>query len=386
MKRVFVYLSVLSMVLGLMAFECSSAELTGAKLYIQQKQYEKAKEALQKEIAKNPLSDEAFYLLGYLYGEEGDIQLMKDNFNKSLAVSKKFETEILESNKYYWATNFNKGVNDFNKATKATAKDTVAIFYEKSITDFSNAIILAPDSIAAYTNLVYTYFNMGRQDDAIPVLEKAMKISSSSDIIGMLGQLYNEKGVKSMDSYRATKIVDDSLKAMGWYAKAITVLEEGRTKFPDNSDILLRLSNAYIGSNKLDVAITAFKAGVEKEPENKYYRYNYGVLLLNSKDYPGAEAQFSKAVAIDPGYTNATYNLAVTYIRWGAQIREEMEAKGEITEGYKDKFNLALPLLEKYLSENPKEPAIWELLGRVYANLGMQEKSDDAFKKADQYK
>jgi predicted Zn-dependent protease len=189
-----------------------------------------------------------------------------------------------------------------------------------------------------------------------------------------------------MENYHTSKNIEDSVQAIDMYNKAIKVLEEGRSKFPENGDILLRLSNAYIGANKLDVAMNAFKAGVEKEPDNKYYRYNYGVLLLNSKDYAGAETQFKKAVELDGEYTNAIYNLAVTYVRWGAQMREEMETKGEVNDSYKEKFNLAIPLLEKYLTTNPKEPQIWELLGRVYANLGMQEKSEDAFKKADQYR
>lgn len=386
MKKAFIYLSVLGMVLGVMAFQCSSAELTGAKLYIQQKQYAKAQEALKKEVEKNPTNDEAWYLLGYLYGEEGNIPQMQESFNKSLAISKKFEPQIVESNKYYWATSFNKGVTNFNRATKASTKDSVDLFYEKAVNEFNNAIILQPDSIASYTNLVYAYFNMGKTDEAVPVLEKAMKVTSDADVIGMLGQIYNEKGGKLMESFHTSKNVEDSVKAIDMYNKAVKVLEEGRTKFPENGDILLRLSNAYIGANKLDVAMNAFKAGVEKEPENKYYRYNYGVLLLNSKDYADAETQFKKAVELDGEYTNAIYNLAVTYVRWGAQMREEMETKGEVNDSYKEKFNLAIPLLEKYLTTNPKEPQIWELLGRVYANLGMQEKSEDAFKKADQYR
>lgn len=385
MKRAVVYLSVLSMILGIMAFDCSSAELTGAKLYLQQKQYDKAKEALQKEVTKNPASDEGWYLLGYLYGEEGDMPKMLENFNKSLAASKKFESQILDSKKYYWATSFNKGVAAFNSATKTSAKDSVNMFYTKAIGNFNDAIMLEPDSVVGYTNLVYAYLNTEKVDEAIPVLEKAIKVSSSADMISMLGQIYNEKGSKLRDTYEKTKAVDDSVNAIAYYNKAVTVLEEGRAKYPENGEILLRLSNAYIGANKLDVAINAFKAGVEKEPGNKYYRYNYGVLLLNSKDYPAAEKQFKEAVTIDPEYTNAIYNLAVAYVRWGTQMREDLETKGDVTDdSYKEKFKLAIPYLEKYLTISPKEPLIWELLGKVYANIGMQDKSMEAFKKADE--
>ena len=203
-------------------------------------------------------------------------------------------------------------------------------------------------------------------------------------MISMLGQIYNEKGSKLMDSYQKDHNMQDSVNAVAEYNQAIKVLEDGRNKYPESGDILLKLSNAYIGANKLDVAMNAFKAGVEKEPGNKYYRYNYGVLLLNSKDYAGAEEQFKQAVTIDPDYTNAIYNLAVTYVRWGTEMREKMEESGDVNDSYKEKFNSAIPYLEKYLSTNPKESIIWELLGKVYANLGMQEKSIDAFKKADE--
>jgi len=54
------YYIVLVVIVGMLstAFQCSSTELTSAKLYIQQKNYDKALDVLQKEVAKNPKSDE----------------------------------------------------------------------------------------------------------------------------------------------------------------------------------------------------------------------------------------------------------------------------------------------------------------------------------------
>lgn len=386
MKKGLIYLSLLAMVFGFMAFQCSSAELTGAKLYINQKQYDKAKESLLKEVQKNPASDEGWYLLGYLYGEEGEMEKMLESFDKSVAASQKFVPQINESKKYYWATNFNKGVSLFNNATKASSADSSKIFYDKAIKSFQNAILMEPDSIASYSNLIYAYINTNQIAEAVPVLEKANKLAKDPETFSMLGQIHNEEGNKLMDQYRTSKNAADSVKAMEKFNEAIKVLESGRKLFPENGDILLRLSNAYIGANKLDVAMTAFRAGIEKDPTNKYYHYNYGVLLLNSKDFSGAEKEFMEAVKLDAEYSNAIYNLAVTYVRWGTEIREEMEAKGEVSDSFKEKFNLAIPHLEKYLEINPREPQIWELLGKVYANLGMQEKSIEAFNKADQYR
>ena len=62
------------------------------------------------------------------------------------------------------------------------------------------------------------------------------------------------------------------------------------------------------------------------------------------------------------------------------------EAEESESDEYKAKFQAALPLLEKYLTIKEQEPAIWDLLGKVYANLGMAEKSKEAFEKADLYR
>jgi tetratricopeptide (TPR) repeat protein len=388
MKKVFIYLSLLSMVFGFMAFDCSSAELTGAKLYIQQKQFDKAKDALQKEVAKNPASDEGWYLLGTLYGEDGNYDKMVEAYDKSVSASPKFAQQVIDSKKYYWATSFNKGVRFFNQAVRSEKPDSAKIFFDNAIDMFKSTIIIEPDSISGYSNLAMVYVSAKHLDEAVVPLEKIIKIGKSPEAYSTLGQIYVDKGTSLKDEYKKTKVVDDSLKSVEYLNKAIQILEEGKAKFPDNSEILLRVSNAYIIAGKMDVAMNAFKEGVTKEPKNQYYRYNYGVVLLNLKQYENAIEQFKEAVSIDPEYASAIYNLAVSYVKWGAAIREIADKKAETADEplIKEKFKAALPYLEKYLTLKPKEPTLWELLGQVYANLGMQDKANDAFKKAEEYK
>lgn len=384
MKKGLIYLSILSMVLGLTAFQCASAELTGAKLYINQKQYDKAKESLLKEVQKNPASDEGWYLLGVIYGEEGNYPQMLDAFNNSLKASKKYEPQIKDSRQYYWATSFNKGVVYFNNATKSTSEDSVKQFFVKAEEQFNNAIACEPDSIISYQNLAYVFLNQNKIDAAIVPLEKMAKIGTTPEAFSMLGQIYTENGNVLMDKFKENKDKADSVKAYEWFDKAISILEKGKAKFPDDGEILLRLSNAYIAANKLDVAMVAFKEGIEREPNNQYYHYNYGVLLLNANRYGEAEVEFKRAIEIDPEYINATYNLGVVYVRWATEMREKAEAEGKEDLSYQDKFKSAIPLMEKYLEKNPQEAVIWELLGKIYANLGMTQKSKEAFEKADQ--
>lgn len=386
MKKALIYLSLLGMVLGFMAFDCSSAELTGAKLYINQKQYAKAKEALLKDVQKNPKSDEGYYLLGYLYGEEGDVPNMIDAFNKSVTISPKFEPQIKDYKKYTWQTSFNKGVGAFNAAVKSTKPDSMKIFFKKAIDLFNNAGLCEPDSTGAYENIVSAYLNMGDQDGAIPVLQKLTDMGKPAYSFAQLGQIYVINGTKIWESYKTSKNIADSAKAFEWYGKAIDVLKKGASKYPSDSGILIQLGNAYYLSGEIETAITSFKALSEKMPENKDIRYAYGVVLLKGKKYDLSVKELEQAVKMDEKNTDAIYNLAAAYINWGNELREKAVKSESGDKSYLEKFQAAIPSLEKYVELKPDEAKVWVSLYQVYANLGMKEKAEEAFKKAEQYK
>lgn len=270
MRRLVLTSLLLVMVFSFAAFQCSSTDLVSAKLYIKQGHYEKAKEALMKDIEKNPKSDEGFYLLGYILGEEQDIENMLINYEKSLAASSKFKDDIINSKLYYWGKNFNGGVSYFNKSTSAANEDSAKMFMDYSIKSFKNSIACQPDSAISYQNLVYSYFNIGQHDLAIEPIKKLIELKNDAGSYAMLGEIYLNKGAAETDS----------VKALEYNNQALEVLQKGRKFHSEDKDILLLLSNAYIATDKIDDAMATFRTGVESEPENKYYRYNYGVLLL----------------------------------------------------------------------------------------------------------
>ena len=63
--------------------------------------------------------------------------------------------------------------------------------------------------------------------------------------------------------------------------------------------------------------------------------------------------------------------------------KESLETE-EYSDAYKEKFKAALPYLEKVTSSDKSDAEAWELLGKVYSVLGMQDKAIDAFNHADQ--
>ena len=365
-------------------FQCSSTELTSAKLYIQQKNWDKALEVLQQEVEKNPQSDEGYYLMGTVYSELDNVDEMILSFDKSLGISNKFEKSINEFRTYQWANNFNRGVNLFQRGNKTTDQDSSSMYYNMAIDAYQKAILLEPDSAETYKNLSFVYLTTGEAEEAIEPLQSLIELNQAEEGYQYLGQVYYTLGANLMSSYRSTQNAADSLKGMSYLNKSISTLEEGLKKYPDNTDMQIALTGSYIEADKIDVALGSAEKLVEKDPGNKTYRYNFGVLLLSANDYAGAETQLKKAIEIDPNYDNAIYNLGVTYVKWGTAMNKEAEKQGMISEDYKQKYEDALPYLEKVVETDTTNIAIWELLGKVYSVLGMTDDANNAFNKADE--
>lgn len=367
-----------------LGFQCSSTELTSAKLYIQQKNWDKAIETLNTEVSKNPKSDEGYFLLGTVYSELDDVDKMIESFDKSLAISNKFEKNISEYRGFQWANNFNRGVSLFQRGNKTADEDSSKMYFDMAIDAYNKAITLEPDSAETYRNLAFVYLTTGKTEESISPLKKLVELEQAEEGYQYLGEVYYTLGINSMSSFKMEKNIQDSIKAMEYYNNAIATLEEGTAKYPENAEMIGTKFSAYIGADRMENALSAAEALVEKDPDNKFNRYNYGVVLLNTNKFPEAETQLLEALKIDPEYENAIYNLGVNYVKWGTAINKEAEDKGTMSDDYKKKYEASLPYLEKVVEKDQSNVAIWELLGKVYSVLGMQDDAANAFKKADE--
>jgi tetratricopeptide (TPR) repeat protein len=228
------------------------------------------------------------------------------------------------------------------------------------------------------------YLTTGQTEESVEPLKKLVEIEKAEEGYQYLGEVYYTLGANIMNDFKSSANAQDSVKAMDYFDKSIVTLEEGLKKYPENSEMQVARTSAYIGAGRIAEAITASKILVDNEPNNKIYRYNYGVLLLNAERYPEAETQLLEALKIDPEYENAIYNIGVTYVKWGTAMNKEAEQKGTISEDYKKKYEAALPYMEKVVEKDATNVAILELLGKVYSVLGMTDDANNAFKKADE--
>jgi len=315
--------------------------------------------------------------MGEVYREKGDVSKMLESFNKSLSFGNTFEKEIKDKKYTAWANAINKGSALFQRSTKMTDADSIQIVLDKSIAELSASTLIEPDSALGYQYLSYAYLTKNDMNSAIAPLNKLIELNKAVDGYKFLGEIYSANGANLKNEGKLEE-------SKAEYNKSIQILEEGLKAHPNESELLLRLSNAYIGADRTSEAIEPFRKGVEAEPTNQYYRYNYGVLLLGAEDFAGAETQFKKAIEIDPNYDNAIYNLGVTYLKWGTYLNKKADEEGKVADDYKAKYQLALPYLEKAVQMKDVDAQTWELLGRVYSVLGMADDATNAFKKADE--
>ncbi|MGB5873332.1 MAG: tetratricopeptide repeat protein [Bacteroidota bacterium] len=383
MRRTFPLLLLLAAVgfFSTTGFQCGSAEVTSAKLYMQQSQWDKAEQSLLKELAKNPNSEETWFLLGQTRLELKNYNGMNEAYTKALAISNAHAPEIGRNRLAIWAKLYNDGVASYNKGKEDSAQ------YDKAIEEFSTAISLCPDSAGTYYVAALTHYAMENHAAAKEHLELSLdRDPTDGNAANFLGQLYYMEGLEKREA-------KDSVGALASFGKAAQSFEVAYKADPGSTDIITALIDAYERAEQSDKAMALTRQAVETDPENKVFRYAYGVFLLKQEDFEGSIKQFEKAVEIDPEYDDATYNLGVAYLNWGVKLKadvdkraEEAAAAGkEIKEdrSYREKFRSAIPYLEKAAVARQDDVGLWQQLGKVYANLNMVEKSQAAFEKFD---
>lgn len=160
-------------------------------------------------------------------------------------------------------------------------------------------------------------------------------------------------------------------------------LEEGLVKFPEEKYYLMSLINNYIYSNRNEKALEYLNTAIAKEPNNaQLYDVMGRVYETGLKDYPNAEKFFSKALEVDPNYTDALSNLGRVYYNQGvnkqgeANLINDSKQYQEELEKAKDFFKKALPYFEKALQLKPDEREYMTALRGIYYNLNMGKEFD----------
>lgn len=356
--------------------------VTGAKLYIQQNKLDKALRVLLKEVEQvNPKNEDAWYLLGYIYARQEQYDKMVEAFDKAVELKPKFRKEnkgvkISKDSgtefhskfgadmikQMVWGKSFNKGVKFFNDALNAPTDSLRTAYFEQAALGFKAAGMIQPDSSMSFRNMAAAYMNLGKYEESISPLKVALERNPrDNEIKTLLAQVYMASGKDSL---------------------AMPMFEQLWADGVHSEEVADFLARGHMKAGDMDGAQAIYKEAIEANPNNYNFRYNYGTILLESKDYDAAIEQLTKAYEFSPESADINYNLGAAYLNRGVAKREALPEDSQ-DKAYVEDFRLALPYLEKSTKINPDDTNTWFALGRIAGQLDKIALAGYAFSKGE---
>ena len=276
-------------VCALAALPAAASDLqTGMDLF-KSKKYVEAAAAFQALVDTSPSYDFGYYMMGMSFLQMGKTADAEKNLQKAIELNgEKFEYHYAMGQAYL------------------VAKD-----YAKVVATMKSAEGLAGDKYKYHLHSLrgQAYASLEKWSEAIDDLEVARQLKPTSAILDQLSRSYYE---------------------LGYYDKALPVLEQGVKAAPQNATMRLMETNALLNlgaESKSDAekatyykkAKTSAEEFKQLKPNDKNAHNLLGRAALGAKDYATAEQAFRKVLAIDSNHCYAMANLGKTYIaeqRW----------------------------------------------------------------------
>lgn len=306
-----------------------------------------------KKLVKDPL-DEA--LKSYKRALELDD---KNRFSRSIKIKLTLLTNDLT----------NLAVEGFNTEDYATSLKAF-----ESILDLQALPVMQEDNPGAVDTIIIfnaglAAFNAGNYDKAVQFYAEAAKYNYNE---GRTYQLLSKAYLEKADTTRA-----------------LTALQEGLAKFPEDNGILVEMTNIYITTGKTDDAMRYLDLAIEQDPGNESFYFVKGSLLDGFGQQEAAIQSYEKAIELNPGYFNAYYNLGALYYNNGVKqvevanaVPPSDNARYEAEVAKADAwFTKSLPLMEKCYELEPDDTYAIESLRNLYYRLQMMEKYEEIMKK-----
>jgi tetratricopeptide (TPR) repeat protein len=250
-------------------------------------------EAIEKnDQAKNPA---AWYYLGRIYLQQGDIVGADSAFTKAETMSPGCKQEISKLRYMGWVPLVNAGIT-FAKEQKN----------DSALALFRQANTIYRDRPAAFLNGGVILANAGQTDSAIAYWKQASEIGERTNAVE--------------DRNAATRNLGAMYQKTNRHQEAVPVLEKYLTWVPNDVEVKRALVMSYRTTGQNDKAAALEKeVGAAPAAAGSPAAASAGpmaaaIALYNEKKYDQAAVAFEKVVAAEPYNRDALYGLANSYI------------------------------------------------------------------------
>jgi|GEM_PF-2004141 len=369
MNKVFHAIAILMIagVLGAADGGCGGSS-GSAETFVANQDYKSAIATIEQDIKDDPQNSELYFRLGKVYFEMKDYVKAKENFNKTLELNPDtpYKENIDGLMFTMWAMAYNDGINYYNKLIKEKNTTTRNTYADSAAYYFNQGIAVRKDTVATYNLLASVYNVQKKTGDATKILEEAIQSKIADEqTYEILSKIY---------------LFSEPVQIK----KAIDVLKVGVVKYPNSAILYRQLGLAYLYDGNTEEAKPIMAKAVELAPKDKYMWFYYGLVFTENKTKEGYEEaieKYSKALEIDPMFSDATYNMSIAYVKLAEMDRKAHENDGSY-EGHKELYNKAIEIL-KPVCERDNKKEQWHLLGKIYAETNQIELSQEALEKED---
>ncbi len=326
--------------------------------------------------------------------------------------------ELEETVTFYWAEEFNAGVNIINDDSVRAATPEPNF---TAIAHFENAAIVQPDSALSYMVMSSSYFNENMIDEAVEMYEIAMSLMERPE-------------AEDYEYMISILLVQQN------FERAIEYSDKARADYPDNTVFVQLLADAYLQSGMQEEAISLVEGLIAEDPDNPQYRRVLGTQIyqtvsilsdqvtelyetafemrrdmrsLQGSERDAAERELNQlqdridsleeemdeltqisiremqiVAELEPDSESANFILGIIFQNRAASLferrnnTEDNQRAQQYDDRARDNLREALVYYERAAEINPDNPENWQSLFQVYTTLGMEEEAMEAMERA----
>jgi len=302
-----------------------------------------------KKSAENDRGNEStYYNLGLVLSKKADLAGAEKAYLKAveldpLYISPQYALGLL----YQYLSRYNEALGRYTIVENLTPYD-VKVYVRIGITlsqlnrndeavEYLNkASALSPDDADPYFRLGLVYKRLKKGKEALLMLNKALELDGGNrEFLQVKGAIQIENGDTEGALLTFTELnVKAPEEAAGYlylsylYNKkkaakaAVSVLEQGVSRLPENTDLKLYLGGAYLDAKDYDRAELQYRALLVLQPADSRGNYYLGVCCERKKYYSEALLRFRNTIKSDPQNADALNYLGFMYADSGENLEE----------------------------------------------------------------
>ena len=292
-----IYLSLLFLLFGNGVSAQNQNEFLAGQLAFENQKWVEAQVLFDQWIQSHPTDQEALWLRGLAYENQGNLDRALSDFNTLLTLNPLHAEALFERGRVrYLLKHYQEAITDFENFIKTPPGETTRILYKISPGD--NAIsgittVQTASEEQAYYHLGLCSIELEEYDFALLYLEEAIQLNAK------IADFHAEKG-------RALARLGDNIPAIEAYEIALQLDPD---HLPAKQGIaLVKTGGDEVLQEQLDQVIADSAANSQTYKQRGFYR-------MNHDDLKGAIADFTAAIALDAEDSESFFYRGKTHYR-----------------------------------------------------------------------